>query len=253
MHFLSTDGRFSHLGEYICEDHVSFVLMAVVYCLLFCQMSVYFKGVRWVVKDTWWRTTKSEQNQGGAWKILRLLDLQVRVHDMHLATPLLLSNPLPPPPKKGRIVLLQISDRYPFKRNNLVSRGCVATEAGRPRIQRFAGQLILALDVNDLGHLAFRVCQANKMNSCVHIPFLLLTSLFAPQSYATQVCCNWKNSYWFGLSANKSLTWLMKCSGMWTHSKLGDYKVMSGIYPANSSAAVKSRSGYFYSVVESET
>ena len=161
--------------------------------------------------------------------------------------------PTPPPPPKGRIVPLQIGDRYPFKSTNLLSRGCVATEAGRPRIQRFAWQSILALDVNDLGDLAFSVCQANKMNSCVHIPFLLLTSLFAPQSYATQVRCNWKNFYWFGLSANKSLTWPMKCSGMWPHSKLGDYKVMSGLYPANSSAAVKSRSGYFYSVVEAET
>ena len=161
--------------------------------------------------------------------------------------------PTPHPRKKGQIVPLQIGDRYPIKSTNVVSRGCVATEAGRPRIQRFTWQFILALDVNDLGDLAFSVCQANKMNSCVHIPFLLLTSLFAPQSYATQVCCNWKNSYWFGLSANKSLTWLMKCSGMWPHSKLGNYKVMSGLYPANSSAAVKSRSGYFYSLVEAET
>ena len=106
MLFLSTDGRFSHLSEYICEDHVSFVLMAVVYYFLFCQMSVYFKGIRGVMKGTWWRTTKSEQNQGEAWKILRLLDLQVRVHDMHLATTLLLSNPLPhppPPQKKGEL------------------------------------------------------------------------------------------------------------------------------------------------------
>ena len=161
--------------------------------------------------------------------------------------------PHPPTPKKGGIVPLQIGDRYPFKSTNLVSRGCVATEAGRPRIQRFAWQLILVLDVNDLGDLAFSVCQANKMKSCVHIPFLLLTSLFAPQSYATQVCCKWKNSYWFGLSANKSLTWLMKCSGMWPHSKLGDYKVMSDLYPVNSRATMKSRSGYFYSVVEAET
>ena len=80
MHFLSTDGRFSHLSEYNCED-----LMAVVYYFLFCQMSVYFKGVRGVMMGTSWRTTKSEQNQAGAWKILRLLDLQVRVHDMHLS------------------------------------------------------------------------------------------------------------------------------------------------------------------------
>ena len=85
MHFLSTDGRFSHHSEYNCEDHVSFVLMAVVYYFLFCQMSVYFKGMRGVMMGTSWRTTKSEQNQGGAWKILRLLDLQVRVHDMHLS------------------------------------------------------------------------------------------------------------------------------------------------------------------------
>ena len=152
MLFLSTDGRFSHLGEYNCED-----LMAVVYCFLFCQMSVYFKGIRRVMKGTWWRTTKSGQNQEGPRKILRLLDLQVRVHDMHLPTTLLLSNPLPPPKKKGRIVLLQISDRYPFKSTNLVSRGCVATEAGRPRIQRFAWQLILALDVNDLVDLTLFV------------------------------------------------------------------------------------------------
>ena len=85
MHFLSTDGWFSHHSEYNCEDHVSFVLMAVVYYFLFCQMSVYFKGMRGVMMGTSWRTTKSEQNQGGAWKILRLLDLQVRVHDMHLS------------------------------------------------------------------------------------------------------------------------------------------------------------------------
>ena len=52
MLFLSTDGRFSHLSEYNCEDHVSFVLMAVVYYLLFCQMSIYFKGIRGVMKDT---------------------------------------------------------------------------------------------------------------------------------------------------------------------------------------------------------
>ena len=90
MHFLSTDGRFSHLSEYNCEDHVSYVLMAVVYCFLFCQMSVYFKGIRGTMKDSRWRTTKSERNQGGAWKILTLLYLQVRVHDMHLATTLLL-------------------------------------------------------------------------------------------------------------------------------------------------------------------
>ena len=143
MHFLSTDGRFSHLSKHNCEDHVSYVLMAVVYCFLFCQMSVYFKGIRGTMKDSRWRTTKSEQNQGGAWKILTLLDLQVRLHDMHLATTLLLSNSLPPPPptphprKKGRIVPLQIGDRYPFKSTNVVSRGCVVTEAGRPRIQRF--------------------------------------------------------------------------------------------------------------------
>ena len=140
MHFLSTDGRFSHLSEYNCEDNVSYVLMAVVYCFLFCQMSVYFKGIRGTMKDSRWRTTKSERNQGGAWKILTLLYLQVRVHDMHLATTLLLSNPLPPTPhprKKGQIVPLQIGDRYPLKSTNVVSRGCVATEAGRPRIQRF--------------------------------------------------------------------------------------------------------------------
>ena len=78
MLFLSTDGRFSHLSEYNCED-----LMAVVYYFLFCQMSVYFKGMRGVMKGTWWRATKSEQNQEEPWKILWLLDLQVRVHDIH--------------------------------------------------------------------------------------------------------------------------------------------------------------------------
>ena len=36
--------------------------------------------------------------------------------------------------------------------------------------------LILALDVDDLGDLALFV-KYNKMNSCVHIPFSLLTSL----------------------------------------------------------------------------
>ena len=65
MLFLSTDGRFSHLSEYNCEDHVSFVLMAVVYDFLFCQMSVYFKGIRGVMKGLRSRTTKSEQNEEG--------------------------------------------------------------------------------------------------------------------------------------------------------------------------------------------
>ena len=100
MLFLSTDGRFSHLSEYNCEDHVSFVLMAVVYYFLFCQMSIYFKGIRGVMKDTWWRMTKSEQKLEGPWKILRRLDLQVRVHYMHLTTTLILSNPPCLPPQK---------------------------------------------------------------------------------------------------------------------------------------------------------
>ena len=52
MLFISTDGRFSHLSEYNCEDQVSFVLMVVVYYLLFCQMSVYFNGIKGVVKGT---------------------------------------------------------------------------------------------------------------------------------------------------------------------------------------------------------
>ena len=68
--------------------------------------------------------------------------------------------PPPSPPtlsQKGRIVPLQIGDRYPFKSTNLVSRGCVATEAGRPRIQRFPWQSILALDVNGLDDLALFV------------------------------------------------------------------------------------------------
>ena len=52
MHFLSTDGRFPHISEYICEDHVSFVLIAVVYHFLFCQMSVYLKGRRGTMKGT---------------------------------------------------------------------------------------------------------------------------------------------------------------------------------------------------------
>ena len=47
MLFLSTDGRFSHLSEYNCED-----LMAVVYYFLFCQMSVYLKRIRGVMKGT---------------------------------------------------------------------------------------------------------------------------------------------------------------------------------------------------------
>ena len=97
MLFLSTDGRFSRLSEYNCED-----LMAVVYYFLFCQMSVYFKRIRRVMKGTGWRTTKSEQNQGGAWKILRLLDLQVRVHDIH---PSIVKSPPPltPTPLKSEI------------------------------------------------------------------------------------------------------------------------------------------------------
>ena len=47
MLFLSTDGRFSRLSEYNCED-----LMAVVYYFLFCQMSVYLKRIRGVMKGT---------------------------------------------------------------------------------------------------------------------------------------------------------------------------------------------------------
>ena len=74
--------------------------------------------------------------------------------------PSIVKSPPPPPPtlsQKGRIVPLQIGDRYPFKSTNLVSRGCVATEAGRPEIQRFPWQSIFALDVNDLGDLALFV------------------------------------------------------------------------------------------------
>ena len=147
MLFLSTDGRFSHLSEYNCEDHVSFVLMAVVYYFLFCQMSVYLEGMRGAIKSSWWRTMKSEQNQEGPWKILRFLDLQVWVYDMDLNhNPSIINHPPPFTPQKGGIVPLQISDRsVPFKGTNLVSRGCVATEAGRPWIQRFAWQFILAL------------------------------------------------------------------------------------------------------------
>ena len=52
MLFLSTDGRFFRLSEYNCEDHVSFVLIAVVYYFLFWQMSVFFKGIRTVMKGT---------------------------------------------------------------------------------------------------------------------------------------------------------------------------------------------------------
>lgn len=42
---------------------------------------------------------------------------------------------------------------------------------GRPRIWRYARQLILALPrlVNELGHVAF-VCQTKKVNSLGHIP-----------------------------------------------------------------------------------
>ena len=47
MLFLSTDGWFSHLSEYNCED-----LTAVAYYFLFCQMSAYFKGMRRVMKGT---------------------------------------------------------------------------------------------------------------------------------------------------------------------------------------------------------
>ena len=116
MHFLSTDGRFSHLSEYNCEDHVSFVLMAVVYYFLFCQMSVYFKRIRGVRKGSWWRTTKSEQNQGGALKISRLLDPQVWVHDMHLNHNPSIINPPPPPPKKKELYHSKsVIDQYPLR------------------------------------------------------------------------------------------------------------------------------------------
>jgi len=89
--------------------------------------------------------------------MLKLLDLQVRVHDMHLMTTLLLSNPPPLPSQKRANCAAPNQWQIQFKSTNLVSGGRVATEPSRPRIQRFAWQLILALDVNDLGDFALFV------------------------------------------------------------------------------------------------
>ena len=50
------------------------------------------------------------------------------------------------------------------------------TRNEKRRTLRMSIMLILALDVDDLGDLALFV-KYNKMNSCVHIPFSLLTSL----------------------------------------------------------------------------
>ena len=103
--------------------------------------------------------------------------------------------PPPPPSKKGRIVRFQIGDRYPFKSTSLVSTGCVAAEADRPRIQRFAWQLILALDVTDLGDLALFVkpqdellfvvvCASELCNtSMLQLKELLLTRTFCKQKF----------------------------------------------------------------------
>ena len=56
------------------------------------------------MKGTRWRTRKSKQKQEGPWMILRLLDLQVRVHDMHLDhNPSIVKSPPPPPLKKGEM------------------------------------------------------------------------------------------------------------------------------------------------------
>ena len=146
---------------------------------------------------------------------------------MHLMTTLLLSNPPPLSPQKRANCAAPNQRQIQFKSTNLVSRGRVATEPSRPRIQRFAWQLILALDVNDLGDFALFVKPTRWT-----LVFTFLSHCwgrcFAPQSYETEVRCNWKNFNWFGLSANKRLTWLMKCSGMWPHSNLGDHKVMYG-------------------------
>ena len=50
------------------------------------------------------------------------------------------------------------------------------TRNEKRRTLRMSIMLILALDVDDLGDLALFV-KYNKMNSCVHISFSLLTSL----------------------------------------------------------------------------
>ena len=50
------------------------------------------------------------------------------------------------------------------------------TRNEKRRTLRMSIMLILALDVDDLGDLALFV-KYNKVNSCVHIPFSLLTSL----------------------------------------------------------------------------
>ena len=50
------------------------------------------------------------------------------------------------------------------------------TRNEKRRTLKMSIMLILALDVDDLGDLALFV-KYNKMNSCVHIPFSLLTSL----------------------------------------------------------------------------
>ena len=50
------------------------------------------------------------------------------------------------------------------------------TRNEKRRTLRMSIMLILALDVDDLGDLALFV-KYNKMDSCVHIPLSLLTSL----------------------------------------------------------------------------
>ena len=57
------------------------------------------------------------------------------------------------------------------------------TRNEKRRTLRMSIMLILALDVDDLGDLALFV-KYNKMDSCVPIPFSLLSR------YETLVCCN---------------------------------------------------------------
>ena len=70
--------------------------------------------------------------------------------------PSIVKSPSPPPTKRANCAAPN-QRQIQFKSTNLVSRGGVVTEPSRPRIQRFAWQLILALDVNDLGDFALFV------------------------------------------------------------------------------------------------
>ena len=100
---------------------------------------------------------------------------------MHLATTLLLSNPLPPtppPPKKGEL--------YRFKSaiDTLLRVPISSPEA--VLLPRQADQSILALDVNDLGDLAGFQCLSSQQDElfCSH------SFLIADVVVCTSELCN---------------------------------------------------------------